>query len=175
MLKQAGIGAAILVAIAATGALLVARASPEPQPVRTASISKLADGKAFAPICKTNEVTDSRPDPAWVGASFADDNCRAPAMPPKVNGFTASREQVVAAMAAMKRYAAASDAFQRCVQDFVAVRKAEAGQNKKPVNLSLVFIENHRIIASENNKKKVADQVKVAINAFNEYGSGCAE
>jgi hypothetical protein len=173
MLKQAGTGAAILVAIAATGALLVARASPEPQPVRAASISKLADGKAFAPICKTNEVTDSRPDPAWVGASFADDNCRAPAIPPKVNGFTASREQVVAAMAAMKRYAAASDAFQRCVQDFVAARRAD--KIKKPMNMSLVVIENHRIIASENNKKKVADQVKVAINAFNEYGSGCAE
>jgi hypothetical protein len=173
MLKQVGTGAAILVAIAAMGALLVARASPEPRPVKTASISKLADGKAFAPICKTNEVTDSRPDPAWVGASFADDNCRAPAMPPKVDGFTASREQVVAAMAAVKRYAAASDVFQRCVQDFVAARRSD--KIKQPMNMSLAVIENHRIIASENNKKKVADQVKVAINAFNEYGSGCAE
>ena len=31
----------------------------------------------------------------------------------------------------------------------------------------------HRVLASENNKKKVAAQVRVAIVAFNEYGSEC--
>jgi hypothetical protein len=175
MWKQIGTGAALLVAITAAGALLVARAAPERPSVRNVSISRLANGQSFAPVCKANEITDSRPDPAWVGASFAGDNCRAPPVPAPVNGFTASRAQVVASMAAMKSYTAASDAFQRCISDFVAARRAQADKNKKPITMSLVIIENHRIIASENNKKKVANQVRVAINAFNEYGSECPD
>ena len=74
-------------------------------------------------------------------------------------------------MTAMKKYIAASDAFQRCVHDFVAARRAQAGN--KPLAMPVVIIENHRVIASENNKKKVAAQVRAAIVAFNEYGSDC--
>ena len=169
MLKQIGMGAALLVVAGMVGALFVAKAAPERGAIVAASPKLPSGNKPFAPICKSGKIIDSRPDPAWVGASFADDNCRAPAMPPTVDGSTASREQVVAAMAAMKRYTAASDAFQRCVRDFVA----QADKSKKPMRMSLVIIENHRVIASENNKKKVADQVKRTINAFNEYGSGC--
>ena len=73
----------------------------------------------------------------------------------------------------MKSYTAASDAFQRCIRDFISAKRVQADKNKKPVNMSLVIIETHRIIASENNKNKVAGQVRVAINAFNEYGSEC--
>jgi hypothetical protein len=173
MWKKIGTGTALLVAITAAGALVVARAAPERPSVRNVSLSRLANGQSFSPVCKANEITDSRPDPAWVGASFAGDNCRAPPVPSPVNGFTASRAQVVASMAAMKSYTAASDAFQRCIGDFVAAKRAQADQNKKPISMSLVIIENHRVIASENNKKKVADQVRAAINAFNEYGSDC--
>ncbi len=171
MWKQIATGAILLVAVATSGTLLLARAAPQPPLAGTASTSRLAGGKTFAPTCKANEIVDSRPDPAWVGAGFAGDNCWAPRMPAPVNGYTASREQVVASMAAMKRYAAASDTFQRCVQDFVAARKGD--KSKKPIGMPLVIIENHRLLASENNKRKVADQVRVTINAFNEYGSDC--
>lgn len=174
MWKKIATGTAFLMAITATGALVAARGAPErPPSVRNVSISRIASGQSFAPVCKANEITDSRPDPAWVGASFAGDNCRAPPVPAPVNGFTASRAQVVASMAAMKSYTAASDAFQRCIGNFIAAKKAQADQNKKPISMSLVIIENHRVIASENNKKKVADEVRAAITAFNEYGSDC--
>ena len=165
------VAAAVLAGIAATGVILVAGAAPRPQPA--VPVSRPPAGNTFAPICKTNEIVDARPDPAWVGASFAGDNCRAPRIPPTVNGFTASREQVMASMAAMKNYVAAADAFQRCIQDFVTARQAD--QNKKRLSTPLAIIENHRVIASENNKKKVADQVRNTVTAFNEYGSGCAE
>jgi hypothetical protein len=171
MLKQIGIGAIFLAAVAGGGALLVAEAAPERGAATSLALPQ--EGKSFARICKSNEIADTRPDPAWVGASFANDNCRAPAMPAPLDGFTASREQVMAGIAAMKSYTAASDVFQRCVQEFVAVRRS--GKNKQPMSMPLVIIENHRVIASENNKKKVASRVRVAINAFNEYGSGCAE
>jgi hypothetical protein len=172
MWKKIGTGAALLAAIAAAGALLAAQATPEPA-VRNLTISRLASGQSFAPVCKASGIVDSRPDPAWVGASFAGDNCRAPVMPAALNGSAASRVQVVAGMAAMKRYTAASDVFQRCIWDFVAAKRAQADKINKPVNIPLVIIENHRVLASENNKKKVAAQVRAAIIAFNEYGSEC--
>ncbi len=170
MWKKIATGAACLAVIAVAGA--VARAAPE-QAVANVSISRLAGGQSFAPVCKAGEIADSRPDPVWVGASFAGDNCQAPVMPQALNGTTASRVQVVASMTAMKRYIAASDAFQRCVGNFVAAKRAQAEQNNKPVNMPLIIIENHRVLASENNKKKISAQVRATIIAFNEYGSEC--
>ncbi len=171
MLKEIGTGAVLLAAVAASGAVLAAKDAPAPRTGTVASVARLAAGKPFAPICKSGEVIDSRPDPAWVGASFARDSCQAPAAPAPINGTTASRKQIVAGMAAVKRYAALSDGFQRCVSDFVAARKAQSASN--PLDANLVIIENHRVIASERSKKTVAEQVKVAINSFNEYGSDC--
>ncbi len=171
MLKRIAIGAGLLAALAAPGVLLVAKAAP--QPVAKLS-SPPAAGKSFAAICKSGEVVDSRPDPAWVGQSFARDNCTAPELPAPVNGLTASREQIVAGMAATKRYAALSDAYQRCIRDFVAARQSRADADK-PVALALVTIENHRILVSENNKKKASDRMNASIMAFNEYGSGCPD
>jgi len=74
-------------------------------------------------------------------------------------------------MAAAERYAAAADSFERCVQDFVAARKAE--KSEKPANMSVAIIENHRILASQRNKKIVSARMDAAISNFNEYGSGC--
>jgi len=165
------IGAGLVVAAVVAGALFAAMASPEPSPVAI-KIPVLPPGdKPFARICKSDGLADARPTPAWVGASFAGDNCRAPGMPAAINGFTASREQVVAEMEAQKRYAAASEMFERCVQDFVATRKAQAGQ--KPISAPLLVIENHRIAASQRNRKLVSARVATAINNFNEYGSDC--
>ena len=65
-----------------------------------------------------------------------------------VDGFTASREQVMASIAEMKRYTVSADAFQRCVRGFVASRQAQADRDKKPMNMSLIIIENHRVIAT---------------------------
>ena len=169
MVRRIAIGAGLVLALAAPGVLLVATAMP--QPVVKASVPP-AGGKSFAAICKSGEVVDSRPDPAWVGQSFARDNCEAPQMPTPVNGLTASREEIVAGMAATKRYAALSDAYQRCIRDFVTVRQSRADA-ARPTQLALVTIENHRILVSENNKKKAKVRMDASIMDFNEYGSGC--
>jgi len=176
MLKRIGMGMVLVAAVAGAGALFVARASPEPSPVAPSQVALRvlpAGDKPFARICKSDEVADARPSPAWVGASYASDNCRAPSMPAAINGFTASRAQVVAGMEAQKRYVAASDAFERCIQDFVMARKLRAERSGQPVSNSLVIIENHRIIASQRDKKIVSARVRTAINNFNEYGSEC--
>jgi hypothetical protein len=90
-----------------------------------------------------------------------------------LNGATATREQVVAAMEEIKRYAVAADAFQQCVSDFVAARKARTASGAKPLSPSEVIIENHRILVSQRSKETAAAQVRVAINSFNRYGSDC--
>jgi hypothetical protein len=164
-------GMALVAAVAAAGAF-VAAATPEPAKPVAVSRAVPAGDKPFAPICKSDGVIEGRPDPAWVKASFANDHCQAPAVPTAVNGFTASREQVVASMAAGKNYAAAVDVFERCVQRFVEDRKTEMAKSGG-VSATLAIIENHRIVASERSKQLVAARVRATIVNFNEYGSDC--
>ena len=140
------------------------QATPEAAPV----ISQPAP-QTFRPVCRGDEVLDSRPDPAWVRASYARDNCVAPGLPSLLDGTSASREQVVAAMAAAKRYAAAAGAFQKCVSDFVAAKRTAA------LTPSQVIIENHRILVSQRAAQTAAAQVRVAINQFNSFGSDCSD
>jgi hypothetical protein len=147
----------------------VVNAAPEP-----ARISKPAP-KTFKPVCRGDEVLDSRPDPAWVRQSFHRDNCQAPALPPMLDGASATREQVVAAMEEVKVYAAKADAFERCVSDFVAAKRAEATAGGKGLTQPQVIIENHRILVSQRSKERADAQVRVAINAFNHYGSSCEQ
>ena len=90
-----------------------------------------------------------------------------------LNGATATREQVVAAMEEVKRYAVQADAFQQCVSDFVTARKARTASGEKSLSPSEVIIENHRILVSQRSKETAAAQVRVAINAFNRFGSDC--
>ena len=175
MQKWIGTGLVLAAAVAAAGTLVVAKAAPEPVPV-SVSKSVLPPGdKPLGRICKSDEIVDSRPSPAWVSASFEKDNCQAPGMPAQVDGFTASRDQVMASMAAMKRYTAASDAFERCIQAFVENRTTEAQKGGRPFGTPLVIIENHRILVSQRNQKLAEARVTATINNFNEYGSGCAD
>ncbi len=165
------LAAGVLGVAAAPQLFAVVSAAPEPPPL-VISISSSVP-KTFKPVCRGDEVLDSRPDPAWVRASFNQDNCRAPGLPPLLDGAAATRDQVVAAMAAAKRYAAASDAFQRCVSDFVTAKRAEADQGRASLTPSQIIIENHRILVSQRSKETAAAQARVAINAFNRYGSDC--
>ena len=172
MRKWIATGLAVAVAVAAAGALFAAKALPE----RTAALAPVVvppGDKPFARICKSGEVVDARPTPAWVRASFASDNCRAPSMPAVIDGFTASREQIVAGIEAGKRYAAAADVFEQCAADFITAQKALAGKSGKPLSNSVVIIENHRVTESQRNRKLVTARIDGAIGDFNEFGSGC--
>src|SRR5580700_2165202 len=111
MLKAIGTGAALLALTVVSGLLTTRIDARARLPAEPASPTQLASRTPFGAICRTSGVGDARPDPAWMQTSFAHDSCSAPAMPAPVDGETASREQIVAAMAAMKRYAAAADVF----------------------------------------------------------------
>jgi hypothetical protein len=168
MWKTSALAAAALM-LAAAPEFFPLRAAPEPKALPAPTITKAVKG-TFAPVCRGDEVLDSRPDPKWVGQSYAGDSCNAPALPARLNGATASREQVVAGMAAAKRYAAEAEAFQACVSRFIAARR-----ESRPLTPSQVFIENHRILVSQRAVDTAAGQIKTAIVAFNSYGSDCPE
>ena len=165
-----GLAVGVLAVAAAPEFFPVVNAAPEPAPV----ISKPAP-KTFKPVCRGDEVLDSRPDPAWVRQSFKRDNCQAPNLPPMLDGARATREQVVAAMDEAKAYAAKAEAFERCVSDFVAAKRAEVQAGGKGLTQPQVIIENHRILVSQRAAEQAAAQVRVAINAFNHYGSSCEQ
>lgn len=167
--------AAGVIALAASPVVFpVVIAAPEPSSGAGPQISKPAP-KTFKPVCRGDEVLDSRPDPAWVRESFASDHCQAPSLPPMLDGASATREQVVAAMAQAKAYAAKAGAFERCVSDFVAAKRAEAARGGKGLTQPQAIIENHRILISQRAADRAAAQARVAINAFNHYGSSCEQ
>jgi hypothetical protein len=127
-----------------------------------------AAGKTFASTCRGDQVLDSRPDPKWVSASFANDHCQAPPMPAVFDGARSSRDQIVAAMARTKSYEASADAFQACVDRYVAARRAGT-----PLTEAELVIENHRVLVSQRAKQRAQAQVNAEVSAFNEYGSDC--
>jgi hypothetical protein len=156
--------------LAAAAVPLVLRAAPPPVPRRT--VQAPLSGASFAAICKNNAVADSRPDPAWVLASYENDNCRAPAMPATLDGTKATRAQIVAGMAAVTRYAGRAQAFEKCIANAVALRKTQTGA---ATGRSFLLVETHRMLVSEKNRKQADARIAAAINAFNEFGSECAE
>ena len=175
MLKKIGTVATLLVALSASGAFLVARAAPERRPALPTPPVQQASNDAFVPTCKANQVVDTRPDPAWVGASFANDNCSAPVIPARLDGYDASSAQVNGAIAAEKKYETAAKSYQRCIETFVTARSHEAEKKKMTLDATLVTIENHRIAASQANIKKAYALMALTVDQFNELGSECPD
>ena len=123
MWKSIALAVAVLSPAVAPQLLHVVQPAPLVQSLPVAAAPPA--GQTFAATCRGDQVLDSRPDPAWVGQSFAGDGCQSPPLPAPIEGARSSRDQVVAAMTRAKRYEAAEATFQRCVSDFVAVRQQE--------------------------------------------------
>lgn len=168
MWKTIALAVAVLAPTAVPGLLHAAKDVAPAVPVGAVP----APGKSFAATCRGDQVLDSRPDPAWVGQSFAGDRCRAPTLPAAIDGARASRPQIVAAMAVAKQYQVAATAFERCVGDYVATRQAGTG---KPLNQAELVIENHRVLVSQRARQRAQAMTNAAVEAFNDYGSGCAD
>ncbi len=169
MWKTLALGVAVL-GIAAAPRLLPAPAASEPTPLPVAALAPPPAQPAFGAVCRDEAVVNRKPDPAWVRQSYIGDNCEAPSQPAVIDGYTASRERIVAGMAAAKGYAAAAETFRRCVSNFVTARKQGGVRALTP---SQVIIQNHRILASEKSQETVTAQMNMAIMAFNSYGSDC--
>ncbi|HWY62360.1 MAG TPA: hypothetical protein VNW15_10715 [Rhizomicrobium sp.] len=109
---------------------------------------------------------------AGVAPSFADDTCQAPPVPASVDGATVAREQLVAAIAAVKTYIAASDTYQACIADYLAAQKVQADKDKKPVDPAIIQAEGDKVTANQNNKQKIGDAINVSIGAYKKAHPG---
>jgi hypothetical protein len=179
-----GVSTGVIVAIAASGAFLVAHAAPGPaitkaqpggQTFTSLQDKASATTTTFEAHCSDDLSVDLRPDPKWVGQSYAGDNCWAPALPAFINGFAADGKKIDATLAAMKVYGAQAHVYQKCIADFVAARTVAAEKAHKPMDKALILIEDHRIAASQANEKKVATEVEIAVDQFNQNGSDCTD
>jgi hypothetical protein len=170
MWKTIALAVAVLAPAAAPGILHVAQPAPQAASLAVAAVP--AAGKTFAATCRGDQVLDSRPDPAWVGQSFAGDHCRSPPMPVVIDGTRSTRAEVVAAMSRAKTYEAAASTFQACVGDFLSSRRAAGA---RPLTEAQLIIENHRVLVSQRARDRAQAQVNAVVNAFNEYGSECPD
>src|SRR5208337_5365096 len=66
MLKEIGTGAVFIVLTVVSGFLTTAIDARARLPAKTASPTQLASRTPFGAICRTSEIGDARPDPAWV-------------------------------------------------------------------------------------------------------------
>lgn len=161
------------IAIAVTSAAilgLVAHAAP--QAANTYSIPPQIAASLTA-ICTTGD--QGRPDPAWLRQSFENDHCSAPQEPPVVDGTKASRDQLMAGLAAAKRFAASSERYQECISAYLTQRLQEAQRTGTQIKTSVLTIETHRIVASAASNKRVSDRIAMAVDDFNAEGSECPD
>jgi hypothetical protein len=137
-LKTLGISAGLIVAIAASGAFLVAHAAPGP------GVSAAQSGKSFA-------------------------------LPPFIDGFAASDQKINSTAAGLKTYTAQAHVYQKCIANFIAAKEGAAQKAGRPLDKTLILIEDHRIAASQADVKKVATEVEIAVDQFNQNGSDCTD
>jgi hypothetical protein len=104
--------------------------------------------------------------------AFAEDSCPVPPTPTVVDGATATREQLVAGIAAVKSYIAASDTYQACLTDYVKDQQAQAAKDKKPMDPALIQLEGDKGTASQNSKQTVGDAINVSIGAYKKAHPG---
>jgi hypothetical protein len=98
--------------------------------------------------------------------AFADDTCQVPPVPAAVNGATASRDQILAAQAAVKTFLTASDTYQQCINDYITAQNSQADKDKKPHDAVMIQAEGDKVVANQNNKQKVGDEFNTAVGAY---------
>ena len=103
---------------------------------------------------------------------FAEDTCPVPPVPVAVDGSTATRDQVLAAQAAVKAFMAASDTYQACVNDYITVQNAQADKDKKPHDAVMIQAEGDKVNANQNNKQKAGDDFNTAVGAYKKAHPG---
>ncbi len=156
----------------ASAAILGFMPPASPQPAATSTLPAQIAASLSA-ICSTTD--EGRPDPPWMRESFENDNCSAPQEPSLPDGTKANRDQLIAGLAAAKKFAASAERYQQCISSYLTERMREAQRTGTPMKANILTIESRRIVASAASKKKVWDQITMAVDTFNAEGSECPE
>jgi len=95
--------------------------------------------------------------------------CERPAAPTVLDGVDGARmpvEQLVAAQKEVAGFIAASDAFQACVVDDLAAKRAAAKEAKTKVDPAVVKAANAQLDANQADKERVGGQFNAAAKAY---------
>jgi hypothetical protein len=109
---------------------------------------------------------------AGAAPSFADDTCQVPPVPASVDGNTVTKDQMVAAIAAVKTYMTASDTYQQCINDYVTAQNAQADKDKKPHDPNMIQAEGDKVTASQASKQTVGDAINASIGVYKKAHPG---
>jgi hypothetical protein len=82
--------------------------------------------------------------------------CVEPVVPAGVDGTTATREQIVASIAAAKDFMAKSDVYQQCLADDLEAKKAAAAKANTPFDEQLHQVAMAKVAANQQAKDKLA-------------------
>ena len=104
--------------------------------------------------------------------AFAEDSCQVPPVPAAVDGNTVTKDQMVAAIAAVKAYQTASDTYQQCITDYVTAQNAQADKDKKPHDTVMIQSEGDKGTANEASKEKTVGDLNAAIGVYKKAHPG---
>ncbi len=99
-------------------------------------------------------------------SAWAQDACTRPTEPAKVDGKTATIDQVLAAKALVTAFIASSDAYQACVFDGLQAQQAAAKKNGLSVEPSVVSDAQSDISNNQAAKERVGKWFNQAVRDY---------
>jgi hypothetical protein len=98
--------------------------------------------------------------------AMAQANCTAPAAPGAVDGGTATKDQLLAGITAVKAFIAASDTYQQCLGDDLKVQKDAATAAKKPLDPAIEQGVMTKVSTNQAQKEKAGAETNAAVGAY---------
>lgn len=99
--------------------------------------------------------------------AFAQSACQEPIAPAAVDGNTATKEQVKAALQDVKTFLKQSDDYQQCLLVELDAAKLAAKKDKKDIDPSLPAAVDAKVKANQALKERVGAEFNAAAQAYN--------
>jgi len=92
--------------------------------------------------------------------------CVEPAPPAMVDGSTASREALVAAVAQVKNFRDKSDVYQQCIADDLDAKKAAAAKAGTPFDEQIHQVAMAKVAANQQLKDKLVADINTQVGLY---------
>ena len=92
--------------------------------------------------------------------------CTAPVAPAKVDGSTATKDQLLGGIKDAKAFIAASDTYQDCLSADLKTQKDQAAADKKPLDPSIEAGIDAKVNENQAQKEKVGTEINGAVGDY---------
>lgn len=103
---------------------------------------------------------------AFTLPALAQTDCVAPVAPAAVNGASATKPQMLSAVADVKAFIAASDTYQVCLGNYLTAQRAAAVTNKTPFDANIEKDIAAKVTANQAMKEKMGGEINASLVAF---------